>query len=110
MCALLCLQYVVEPRFVGEVEQGMAGAEIVGVKERVVNVAAPGPACPVNAGMLCCVLPGQNALPTSLQPNSVAITGMHVPCDSVGHCIKGLFTKALARFGATMRHVDATLG
>jgi hypothetical protein len=48
------LQYVVETRFVGEVEHGVAGAEIVDVKDRVVDVAAPGPACPANAGMCCC--------------------------------------------------------
>lgn len=28
----------------------MAGAEIVGTKERVVDVAAPGPTCPANTG------------------------------------------------------------
>lgn len=57
---LLCLQYVVETRFVGEKEQGVAGAEIVGVKERIVDQAAPGPACLANAGMCCCCcrLPG----------------------------------------------------
>lgn len=44
------LQYVVETRFVGEREQGVAGADIVDVKERVVDVAAPGPTCPVNTG------------------------------------------------------------
>lgn len=45
-------QYVVETRFVGEREHGVAGAEIVDVKDRVVDVAAPGPACPANAGQV----------------------------------------------------------
>ncbi len=44
------LQYVVETRFVGEKEMGVAGAEIVDVKDRVVDVAAPGPTCPANTG------------------------------------------------------------
>lgn len=43
-------QYVVETRFVGEKEMGVAGAEIVDIKDRVVDVAAPGPTCPVNTG------------------------------------------------------------
>jgi hypothetical protein len=46
------LQYVVETKFVGEKEMGVAGAEIVDVKDRVVDVAAPGPTCPVNTGKL----------------------------------------------------------
>jgi len=47
-----CVQYVVETRFVGEREVAGAGAgEIVDVKERVVEVAEPGPRCPANAGM-----------------------------------------------------------
>ncbi len=46
------LQYVVETRFVGEKEMGFAGGEIVDVKERVVDVAAPGPTCPANTGEL----------------------------------------------------------
>jgi hypothetical protein len=45
------VQYVVETRFVGEKEMGVAGAEIVDVKDRVVDVAAPGPTCPVNTGV-----------------------------------------------------------
>jgi hypothetical protein len=44
------VQYVVETRFVGEKEMGVAGAEIVDIKDRVVDVAAPGPTCPVNTG------------------------------------------------------------
>jgi hypothetical protein len=44
------LQYVVETRFVGERELGVSHTEIVAVKERVVEVAQPGPACPANAG------------------------------------------------------------
>jgi hypothetical protein len=53
VCALYhsLLQYVVETRFVGEKEMGVAGAEIVDVKDRVVDVAAPGPTCPVNTGV-----------------------------------------------------------
>ena len=47
---LLPLQYVVETRFVGEKEKGVAGAEIVDVKDRVVDVAEPGATCPVNTG------------------------------------------------------------
>jgi hypothetical protein len=48
---LFCLlQYVVETKFVGEQEMGAAGADIVDVKTRVVDVAQPGPTCPVNTG------------------------------------------------------------
>ena len=42
---------MVETKFVGEKEMGVAGAEIVDVKDRVVDVAAPGPTCPVNTGV-----------------------------------------------------------
>lgn len=49
-----CLQYVVETRFVGERELGTGHAEIVDVKERIVEVAQPGPTCPANTGMLYC--------------------------------------------------------
>lgn len=45
-----CLQYVVKTRFVGEAERGVAGAEVVDVGERVVEVAQPGPTCPVGTG------------------------------------------------------------
>lgn len=49
---------MVETRFVGEKEMGVAGAEIVDVKDRVVDVAAPGPTCPVGTGKtLNCCLP-----------------------------------------------------
>ncbi len=51
------LQYVVETRFVGEREHGVAGAEIVDVKDRVVEVAEPGPTCPVNTGVTYHSLP-----------------------------------------------------
>jgi hypothetical protein len=44
------LQYVVETKFVGEQEMGIAGADIVDIKTRVVDVAQPGPTCPVNTG------------------------------------------------------------
>lgn len=43
-------QYVVETRFVGERELGTSHTEIVDVKERIVEVAQPGPACPANTG------------------------------------------------------------
>ena len=54
LCAHLpaLLQYVVETKFVGEKEMGVAGAEIMDIKDRVVDVAAPGPTCPVNTGKL----------------------------------------------------------
>jgi hypothetical protein len=51
--SLLCLQYVVETRFVGERELGTGHAEIVDVKERIVEVAQPGPTCPANTGRQC---------------------------------------------------------
>jgi hypothetical protein len=41
---------VVETRFVGEKEMGIAGAEIIDTKHRVVDVAEPGPTCPANTG------------------------------------------------------------
>lgn len=44
------LQYVVETRFVGERELGTGHTEIVDVKERVGEVAQPGPTCPANTG------------------------------------------------------------
>jgi hypothetical protein len=46
------LQYFVETRFVGEKEMGVAGAEIIDTKHRVVDVAEPGPTCPANTGRL----------------------------------------------------------
>jgi hypothetical protein len=52
-CAFCCLQYVVETRFVGERELGTSHAEIVDVKERIVEVAQPGPTCPANTGEPC---------------------------------------------------------
>jgi hypothetical protein len=50
LCCCVLLQYVVETKFVGEQEMGVAGADIVDIKTRVVDVAQPGPACPVNTG------------------------------------------------------------
>jgi hypothetical protein len=49
-CCCVLLQYVVETKFVGEQEMGIAGADIVDIKTRVVDVAQPGPTCPVNTG------------------------------------------------------------
>jgi hypothetical protein len=49
------LQYVVETRFVGEKEMGVAGAEIIDTKHRVVDVAEPGPTCPANTGKVALI-------------------------------------------------------
>lgn len=44
------MQYVVETRYVGERELGTSHTEVVDVKERIVEVAQPGPTCPANTG------------------------------------------------------------